>query len=218
MTYIWQHPEWPEFRYDLTGIEDILLVFAEETGHISGILKGTPNAIQVETLINTMVAEAIKTSEIEGEFLSRQDVVSSIRNNLGIAQKPEPVKDRKAQGAGELMVTARNSYAEPLTETILFSWHQTLLKGSTTINIGAWRKDSAPMQVVSGSIGREKSISKRRRPSACLLKWHNLSSGSMLRRREGRRKSRKRLCVRPLHICISKQFTLLRTVMAGSAV
>ncbi|MGG7665354.1 Fic family protein [Dyadobacter sp. BHUBP1] len=156
MTYIWQHPEWPEFRYDLTGMEDILLVFAEETGHISGILKGTPNAFQIETLINTLVAETIKTSEIEGEFLSRQDVVSSIRNNLGIAQKPEPVKDRKAQGAAELMVNARNSYAEPLSEAMLFSWHKTLLKDSKTIATGAWRKGTAPMQVVSGSIGKEK--------------------------------------------------------------
>jgi Fic family protein len=137
-------------------MEDILLVFAEETGHINGILKGAPNTLQIETLINTLVSEAIKTSEIEGEFLSRQDVVSSIRNNLGIAQKPEPVKDRKAQGAAELMVNARNSYAEPLTEAMLFSWHQTLLKDSKTINTGTWRKDSAPMQVVSGSIGKEK--------------------------------------------------------------
>ncbi|PSL27246.1 Fic family protein [Dyadobacter jiangsuensis] len=156
MTYIWQHPEWPEFLYDLTGMEDLLFVFAEETGHISGILKGASNALQIETLINTLVAEAIKTSEIEGEFLSRQDVVSSIRNNLGIPQKPEPVKDRKAQGAAELMVNARNSYAEPLSEAMLFSWHNTLLKDSKTITTGAWRKDTAPMQVVSGSIGKEK--------------------------------------------------------------
>ncbi|SEI37619.1 Fic family protein [Dyadobacter sp. SG02] len=156
MTCIWQHPAWPDFQYDLAGIEDILFVFAEETGHIGGILKGAPDGIQVEALINTLVAEAIKTSEIEGEFLSRQDVVSSIRNNLGIAQNPEPVKDRKAQGAAALMVTARNSFAEPLAEATLFSWHKTLLKDSKTINTGVWRKDSAPMQVVSGSIGKEK--------------------------------------------------------------
>ncbi|ACT96578.1 Fic family protein [Dyadobacter fermentans] len=156
MNYIWQHSEWPEFRYNLADMDDILFVFAEETGHISGILKGTTNALQVETLINTLVAEAIKTSEIEGEFLSREDVVSSIRNNLGMAGKPEPVKDRKAQGAAELIVTARNSYAAPLTEAMLFDWHQTLLKDSKTIDTGAWRKGMAPMQVVSGSIGKEK--------------------------------------------------------------
>jgi Fic family protein len=156
MTYNWQQPDWPQFRYDLTGIADLLLVFAEETGHIGGILKGSPDTLRVEALINTLVVEAIKTSEIEGEFLSRQDVVSSIRNNLGISQTPEPVKDRKARGAAEMMVSARNTYAEPLTEESLFAWHSMLLQGSRTINAGAWRKDVAPMQVVSGSIGKEK--------------------------------------------------------------
>lgn len=182
MTYIWQHPEWPEFRYNLTGIEDILFVFAEETGHISGILKGTSDALQIETLINTLVAEAIKTSEIEGEFLSRQDVVSSIRNNLGIAQKPEPVKDRKAQGAAELMVNARNSYAEPLSEAMLFSWHKTLLKDSKNITTGAWRKDTAPMQVISGSIGKEKVLFEAPPPEhvpaemARFIEWFNATA------------------------------------------
>ncbi|MGV3601203.1 MAG: Fic family protein [Dyadobacter fermentans] len=182
MNYIWQHPEWPEFRYNLTGLEDLLFVFAEETGHISGILKGTTNALQVETLINTLVAEAIKTSEIEGEFLNRQDVVSSIRNNLGMAGKPEPVKDRKAQGAAELMVTARNSYAAPLTEAMLFDWHQTLLKDSKTINTGTWRKALAPMQVVSGSIGKEK-VHFEAPPSECVpaemarfIEWFNATA------------------------------------------
>ena len=35
------------------------------------------------TLVEVMVNEAIKTSEIEGEYLSRQDVMSSIKRNLG---------------------------------------------------------------------------------------------------------------------------------------
>jgi Fic family protein len=152
----WQQSDWPEFRYNLSGMEDLLFAFAEETGHITGLLKATPDSIQIEALINTLVIEAIKTSEIEGEFLSRQDVVSSIRNNLGIARQPEPVKDKKAKGAGELMVSSRNSFAEPLSESMLFEWHKMLFKDSQTINTGAWRKDSAPMQVVSGAIGKEK--------------------------------------------------------------
>lgn len=39
----------------------------------------------METSIELMVVEAIKTSAIEGELLSREDVMSSIRNNLGPA-------------------------------------------------------------------------------------------------------------------------------------
>lgn len=156
MRYNWQQPDWPEFTYDIQDIEEILFSIAEEMGHISGTLKALPENIQVEMLINTMVAEAIKTSAIEGEYLSRPDVMSSIRNNLGLNKIQEPVKDKKAQGAGELMVTVRNHYAEPLTKEVLFSWHRILMQQSKGIIIvGAWRLHEEPMQVVSGAIGKE---------------------------------------------------------------
>jgi len=80
------------------GMEDTLLAFAEQAGHVSGILKAMPEAMQTEAVIDTMVAEAIKTSEIEGEYLSRQDVVSSIRNHLGLHQALGSIKDKRAGG------------------------------------------------------------------------------------------------------------------------
>lgn len=154
MAYNWQLSDWPEFTFDLSGIQDILLAFATETGRISGLLQAIPDNVQIETIIQTMVAEAVKTSEIEGEYLSRQDVVSSIRNNLGLNSVIEKVKDKKAQGAATLMVDIRNSYSDLLTEEKLFEWHRTLLPDSK-VNTGMWRTHEAPMQVVSGAYGRE---------------------------------------------------------------
>ena len=154
MNYNWQRPEWPEFKYTLEGLEDILFDFAERTGRVSGLLAGLSGDIQVEAIIDLMVSEAIKTSEIEGEYLSRQDVMSSIRNNLGLGRKPEPVYDMRAQGAAELMVDVRNSFAEKLTADKLFSWHRMIMKGSRGITIGEWRSHEEPMQVVSGPLGR----------------------------------------------------------------
>ncbi len=156
MKYNWQQKDWPEFGYNLSGIEDILFAFAEETGHISGLLKALPEESQADAILNMMVAEAIKTSEIEGEYFSREDVVSSIRNNLGLNKHPDKVKDKKAQGAGELMVAVRNSYADSLTEKTLFAWHEMLLRQSKGISLGKWRQHEAPMQVISGVIGKEK--------------------------------------------------------------
>ena len=54
-----------------------------------------------------MVAEALKSSEIEGEMLSRPDVMSSIKNNLGLNAQPKRVGDRRAEGIAELMVCVR---------------------------------------------------------------------------------------------------------------
>lgn len=156
MIYNWQKNDWPEFRYDLREVEDTLFYFAEQTGHISGLLKAMPEESQTEAILNTMVAEAIKTSEIEGEYLSRQDVISSIRNNLGLNKTQDRIKDKKAAGIGELMVAVRNTYKEPLTEKVLFSWHTMLLRPNTRIAVGKWRSHSEPMQVISGAMGKEK--------------------------------------------------------------
>jgi Fic family protein len=156
MSYNWQQPDWQKFQYDLTHIEDLLLSFAEKEGHVSGILKALPEDAQTEAIIDMMVAEAMKTSEIEGEYLSRQDVMSSIKNNLGLNPVAEPIRDIKAQGAAELMVDVRNTYSHTLTEEKLFSWHAMIMKGETKHKIGAWRTHKEPMQVVSGPIGKWK--------------------------------------------------------------
>lgn len=154
--YNWQLPNWPDFGYHLPAINDLLLAFAEETGHVSGIVKALPDEVQLEAIVNTMVAEAVKTSEIEGEYLSRQDVISSIRNNLGLNRVPDAVKDQKAEGVAWLMVDVRNTYEHALTEEKLFAWHKMLLKQNKQINTGVWRTHEAPMQVISGTVGKEK--------------------------------------------------------------
>lgn len=154
MKYNWQQDDWPHFTYQLTGLEAIFFAITEETGHISGMLKALPPDIQTETIINIMVAEAMKTSAIEGEYLSRPDVVSSVRKNLGL-NIPDNIKDKRAKGAGALMVMVRNSFAEPLTASMLFAWHTTLLEHAKNIATGAWRSPEEPMRVVSGMIGKE---------------------------------------------------------------
>lgn len=155
MTYNWQKSDWPDFKYSLNEIEDVLHQFSEATGFVTGALTYISPDIQQEIIINTMVAEAVKTSAIEGEFLSREDVVSSIRNKLGLIHPHKMPKDLKAVGAGELMVEVRNTFNEPMSEEILFKWHTLLLKSNSHINLGTWRKGIEPMQVISGSMGRE---------------------------------------------------------------
>ena len=127
-----------------------------------------------------MASEAIKPSEIEGEYLSRQDVISSIKKNLGIYDShPRQVKDLRAKGIADLLVTVRESYNMPLSKKILFEWHNLLMMGTTRITAGKWRADNTPMQVVSASIGKE-SIHFEAPPSSCVpeemrnyIKWYN---------------------------------------------
>jgi Fic family protein len=156
MAYNWQLKDWPDFTFNFQEIEDILFDFASETGNISGMLNALPEELKMEAIIDTMVAEAIKTSEIEGEYFSRQDVMSSIRNNLGLSSMPDNVKDKKAQGIGKLMVDVRNSFSDALTQEKLFFWHELVMADSRNIQIGKWRSHPDPMRVVSGAFGKEK--------------------------------------------------------------
>lgn len=156
MAYNWQQKNWPNFSYNLDEIEHDLYSFAERIGYASGLLKALPPQTQLETIIDVIVAEAIKTSEIEGEYLSRKDVMSSVKNNLGLNKVNENVQDKKAAGIGELMLSVRNTFQEELSQEQLFAWHRMLLPNERDINVGAWRNHDEPMQVISGAMGKEK--------------------------------------------------------------
>ncbi len=158
MKYNWQFDQWPEFDYDLSEIEGDLLTFADLSGKISGVMQGLEVSRQSETVIDTMIAEAIESSEIEGEYLSRPDVSSSIRNSLGLNSDVAGIRDPASQGMGELMVDARKSWSEELREAELFKWHRMLMKGAHGIEVGRWRTHKEHMQVVSGAIGAQKVL------------------------------------------------------------
>jgi Fic family protein len=154
--YNWEQKDWPNFTYSLTKVEKQLSRFLEMAGHNSGMLKGLPENIKTETLIDLMVAEAIKTSEIEGEFFSRADVMSSIKNNLGFIKDAVKIKDKNAEGIAKLIVDTKQTFKEKLHKKKLFEWQTMVMGSNKSVKIGAWRSHEEPMQVVSGAIGKIK--------------------------------------------------------------
>jgi Fic family protein len=156
VTYNWQQEDWPHFKFSLENVEDDMLIFSEKVGRVSGILEGLPEETKQDVIVDIILAEAIKTSEIEGEYPSRNDVLSSIRKNLGLQHSPEHIKDKSAAGLGELMIDIRRTFKEPLTEAKLFAWHKMLLRENKKLEVGQWRTHEEPMQVISGAMGKGK--------------------------------------------------------------
>src|SRR5262249_3498967 len=114
-----------------------------------------------EAVLNTLTEDVIKSSEIEGEVLDKEQVRSSIARRLGIDAGALTPADRNVEGMVEMMLDATQKYDEPLTAERLLAWHAAIFptgrSGMTSITVGAWRDDkSGPMQVVSGAIGRER--------------------------------------------------------------
>lgn len=151
--YNWQQKDWKKFSYDIRTLEERLYVFSEKSGRVSGLLKALSKEDYIEATIAIFVAEALKTSEIEGEYLSREDVMSSIKNNLGI-KTDSNIKDEQAKGMADLVIDVQNTYNESLTKNKLFDWHALIFPKEKRINVGKWRTHKEPMQVISGRIDK----------------------------------------------------------------
>src|SRR3546814_3202592 len=117
--------------------------------------------LREEAVLETLTEDVLKSSEIEGEILDKDQVRSSIARRLGMDIGGLVPADRDVEGVVEMMLDATQRYDQPLTDERLFAWHAALFptgrSGMAKITVGAWRPEEAgPMQGVSGPIGREK--------------------------------------------------------------
>jgi Fic family protein len=158
--YIHELPDWPEFRWDQNRLAERLAAVRHRQGRLIGRMEALGFALRSEATLENLTQEVLKSSEIEGEILDREQVRSSIARRLGIDIGGLTAADRHVEGVVEMMLDATGKYSEPLTEERLFGWHAAMFPtgrtGMKRIKVGGWRDDaSGPMQVVSGPIGRE---------------------------------------------------------------
>jgi len=125
-------------------------------------MEGLGFNLQQEAVLQTLTADVLKSSEIEGEKLDAGQVRSSIARRLGmdIGALTLTPADRNVEGVVEMMLDATRHFSQPLTSDRLCGWHAALFptgrSGMTKIKTGGWRDDSTrPMQAVSGPMGKE---------------------------------------------------------------
>ena len=70
--YNWQYDSWPHFSSSVNNLPPIAIAFAKEFGVANGLMTGLNENLKQETLVEILITEAIKTSEIEGEYISRE--------------------------------------------------------------------------------------------------------------------------------------------------
>jgi len=160
-TYIWQAPDWPTWRYDLAGLAEPLARVSHAQGLLLGRLADVGMALRDQASLAALTEDVVKTSEIEGERLDADSVRSSIARRLGVDIGALAPVDRHVDGVVEMILDATIGCAQPVTRKRLFGWHAALFptgfSGMSRIRVGAWRDDAnGPMQVVSGSIGRQR--------------------------------------------------------------
>lgn len=158
--YIYDQSDWPKFRWDQKSLAAPLAAVRHRQGRLIGRMEGLGFALRKEAVLQTVMLDVLKSSEIEGEILNREQVRSSVARRLGMDVAGVVPVDRNVEGVVEMMMDATQNFDKPLTAERLFGWHGALFptgrSGLNRIRVGAWRDDSGgPMQVVSGPIGRE---------------------------------------------------------------
>jgi Fic family protein len=154
MTWNWQKPDWPNFRWDRARLEAAEKQFLVSGGVFVGAVRHFGKEEHDQLTIEAMSTEAVTTSEIEGEILDRASVQSSLRKQLGLATDERRVRPAE-RGIAEMVVDLYRSFAEPLSAETLFRWHRMVMSGSRHLrDVGRYRTGAEPMQVVSGPIGK----------------------------------------------------------------
>src|ERR1700678_2821848 len=188
-TYIHEQKGWPGFRWDHARVSARLVDVRHRQGRLIGRMEGLGFQLRAEAVLDSLTEEVLKSSEIEGELLDRDQVRSSIARRLGMDIGALAPIDRDVEGIVEIMLDATQNYATPLTTERLFGWHAALFptgrSGMTKIRVGAWRRDNhGPMQVVSGAYGHERvhyqapPAGKVDREMRAFLAWFNGSDGT----------------------------------------
>ncbi|PLY12851.1 MAG: hypothetical protein C0631_15445 [Sedimenticola sp.] len=184
MSWIWEHKDWPDFRFDEERFQSRVEEIQRQADRLIGSVEALSGEAQAETIVDLLVSEAIKTSSIEGEELDRESVRSSIKAYLGFAPKGTQSRDPKAAGVAALMVDVRKHWNDPLTEELLCNWQSMVVQEGILHSPlrGAYRSNESPMQVVSGAIGYEQ-VHYEAPPSsqvpaemARFIEWYNATA------------------------------------------
>lgn len=186
MPWNWELPDWPHFHYDPFAISAQEKQFLLEVGSASVYLKTIESQEYKRFIVEILSSEGVESSKIEGEFLDRESLQSSIQKHFGLQTHLKGRSDKESQMA-ELLCDLYESFDQPLTHEMLWKWHAILFGDSSHIEAkGKYRTHFEPMQIVSSRYGSEKVFFEAP-PSKKIpeemdryIKWYNSFSGSIL--------------------------------------
>jgi len=157
--WIWQQDHWPDFHWDVAALAVPLSAARRAQGEVAGMARLLDQDADLNAQVEVLTREGVATSAIEGESVDAGAVRSSLARRLGLPTAGLPPAPRHVEGLVDVMLDATREPARPLTLEQLCAWQAALFptgrSGLHEIRVGELRGD-APMQVVSGTIGRER--------------------------------------------------------------
>lgn len=116
--HIWQAAGWPGFFWDEDRLKPQLDQIRRLQGRLLGRADATDEVLQLE--MDALIQNAIRSSEIEGEYLDAASVRSSVARHLGIEQAGLAGKpNAESEAMARLLVTATRALADLLAKGYL---------------------------------------------------------------------------------------------------
>src|ERR1700675_2394134 len=114
--YVYELPNWPRFEWNQQGLAKQLAAVRYRQGRLIGRVQALGFPLREEAVLTTLTEDVLKSSEIEGEILDKDQVRSSIARRLGMETAALPSADRDVEGVVEMMLDATQKYKEQLTQ------------------------------------------------------------------------------------------------------
>lgn len=192
MPWNWELPDWPKFFYEPEPIAPLERQFLMGAGSAFAFLKTIDEKDYHRFIVEILSVEGVESSRIEGEFLDRESLQSSIKQHFGLV----PAKKRgvdKESGMAHVLCDVYESFDKPLTHDMLWRWHSLLFPpehSGSEMECGQYRTHAESMQIVSSRYG-SRNVFFEAPPSSrvfdemtAFVQWYNATkaSGSILGR------------------------------------
>ena len=110
MRYIHENPEWPNFHWDVACLAESLAALRYKQGLLLGRMSSLGFSVRAEAGLETLTAEVVTSSAIEGERLDPDQVRSSLAQRLGIEVGGLTPVNRYVEGIVSMMLDATQHY------------------------------------------------------------------------------------------------------------
>lgn len=182
----WELPEWPSFKFNAEPLREHERAFLLSLGSAFAHLKSIGPQELHKFVVEILSVEGLESSKIEGEFLDRESLQSSIQKHFGINGHRKK-SGKKESGMASLLCNVYETFDKPLTHEMLYSWHCTLFKEDPDLtDCGKYRTHPEPMQIVSNRYGDTKIFfeappsSRVEQEMSTFINWYNRSDSSIL--------------------------------------
>ncbi|MER9330590.1 Fic family protein [Mesorhizobium sp. M0488] len=156
MAWNWEQADWPHFTYDKMALDPLESEFLLRSGEFLGVFRHVGSEDRDQIRVELISEEALKTSAIEGEYLNRESLQSSLRQQLGLGGENRRIPPAE-RGVSEMMADVYLHFAEPLSHRTLYAWHKMVMSGERRIKtIGNYRQHADAMQIVSSRLDKPK--------------------------------------------------------------